>query len=166
MVVTQSNHEKYLRLSPESRVWIYQSNKPFDKNQQDQLAIQLDQFAQQWTAHNQALAAPAEIFHHQFPHLSPINVACTNQLDPRSLRCSQRGHDAKFVLQHANFMSWAASLDIVWTKVSFKGASNLTKVHFTLLEILHLANFVTIPIVGVSHSWAYHNWLNTTKIDC
>ncbi|WP_113663892.1 ABC transporter ATPase [Pedobacter nanyangensis] len=52
--------------SPQSKVWIYQSNRKF--TDQETTAIQdiLDRFVEQWTAHGQQLKAKAEIFYQYF----------------------------------------------------------------------------------------------------
>lgn len=50
----------------ESRVWIYQSNHPFDESTSAQIREELQAFARQWVSHNRALKAHAEILHNQF----------------------------------------------------------------------------------------------------
>lgn len=52
--------------APESRVWVYTAHRPL--TDEEALAAQqtLDVFARQWTAHNQALQAQAEVFQNQF----------------------------------------------------------------------------------------------------
>lgn len=42
---------------PQSKVWVYQANRPMTSAEQAQLQPQLQQFTRQWTAHNQALKA-------------------------------------------------------------------------------------------------------------
>ena len=46
-----------------------------------------------------------QIFQLQQIAASPPNVTCTNELDRRSPRCSQRSHDVKFVLRGTDFTS-------------------------------------------------------------
>ncbi|MBK6998178.1 MAG: hypothetical protein IPH31_26100 [Lewinellaceae bacterium] len=52
--------------SPHSRVWVYTSNRPLTEEESAFAQKNLDAFCQQWTAHNQALLAKAEVFENQF----------------------------------------------------------------------------------------------------
>ncbi len=52
--------------SPQSKVWIYQSDRVFTADEVSVLNKALAQFTQQWTAHNQQLKAKGEIQHHRF----------------------------------------------------------------------------------------------------
>ncbi len=47
--------------SPDSKVWIYQSSRPFTQDEIEALNIQLAAFAKQWTAHNAQLHAEATV---------------------------------------------------------------------------------------------------------
>jgi hypothetical protein len=51
--------------SPESRVWIYAAERPLTEAEAAAVQEALDEFAQRWTAHNQALQAAGELFHRQ-----------------------------------------------------------------------------------------------------
>ncbi|MDO8365587.1 MAG: hypothetical protein Q7T20_02235 [Saprospiraceae bacterium] len=51
--------------SPDSRVWVYTSNRPLTETESAFVQKNLDAFCQQWTAHNQALLAKAEVFENQ-----------------------------------------------------------------------------------------------------
>ena len=53
-------------LPPESRIWVYQSNRSF--REEELLLIQegLTQFLNQWTAHNQALEAAFDLPYNRF----------------------------------------------------------------------------------------------------
>lgn len=51
--------------SPDSRVWVYTSNRPLTAEESAFAQKNLDAFCQQWTAHNQALLAKAEVFENQ-----------------------------------------------------------------------------------------------------
>lgn len=42
---------------PQSKVWVYQANRPLESSEQASLAAKLQQFTRQWTAHNEALKA-------------------------------------------------------------------------------------------------------------
>lgn len=53
-------------LSPESRVWVYTSDRPLNEAEKQHAQSRLSAFCQQWTAHNQQLKAAAEIWGDQF----------------------------------------------------------------------------------------------------
>lgn len=48
-------------LSPDSKVWVFQANKPLAPHELQYIANALDTFCESWTAHNQALAASWEL---------------------------------------------------------------------------------------------------------
>lgn len=52
--------------SPESRVWVYTANRPLTDAEAQTARDALNAFVRQWTAHNQALKATAEVFQNQF----------------------------------------------------------------------------------------------------
>ncbi|MEM8524272.1 MAG: hypothetical protein AAGG68_06500 [Bacteroidota bacterium] len=56
----------YDTLLDTSRVWIYQSNRPFTDKELLEVRQYLQQFATQWVSHNRALRAFAEVYHNQF----------------------------------------------------------------------------------------------------
>lgn len=56
----------YEALSPQSRVWIYQSSRPFAPSEIPQIRQLLDQFATQWVSHNRQLKSHADLFHDRF----------------------------------------------------------------------------------------------------
>ena len=49
-----------------SRVWVYQSNRPFDGDEVEKINHQLSQFVDKWVSHNRALKAYGGIYHNQF----------------------------------------------------------------------------------------------------
>ncbi|MFN0173679.1 MAG: hypothetical protein ACKVU0_03435 [Saprospiraceae bacterium] len=55
-----------ITFSPDSRVWVYTSNRALTADESAIAQKNLDAFCQQWTAHNQALLAKAEVFENQF----------------------------------------------------------------------------------------------------
>jgi len=55
-----------MNISENSRVWIYQSDRPFTTEEEQAITQILHDFTKEWQAHGHALAALAEIFHHQF----------------------------------------------------------------------------------------------------
>ncbi|MCC7506062.1 MAG: hypothetical protein IT259_12215 [Saprospiraceae bacterium] len=52
-------------LSPETRLWIFLAERPLNEPETAFARQALDSFARQWTAHNQALRAKAEVFQNQ-----------------------------------------------------------------------------------------------------
>jgi len=58
--------DQYDNLSPQSRVWIYQSNRPLSEEETNALNIELADFAASWTSHNQQLHSFAKVYHQHF----------------------------------------------------------------------------------------------------
>ncbi len=52
--------------SPQSKVWIYQSNRKFTTEEAAEIQQTLDTFTQQWKAHGHQLKAKGEILHQYF----------------------------------------------------------------------------------------------------
>jgi hypothetical protein len=52
--------------SPQSKVWIYQSNRKFSDSETAEIATILEDFISKWTAHGHQLKARAEIFYQHF----------------------------------------------------------------------------------------------------
>ena len=52
--------------SPQSKVWIYQSNRRFTDQETSEIQDILNDFLVQWTAHGHQLKAKAEVFHQYF----------------------------------------------------------------------------------------------------
>ncbi len=52
--------------SPRSRVWIYTSDRRLTESETSYAQQKISAFCKQWTAHNQALLAAAEVFENQF----------------------------------------------------------------------------------------------------
>ena len=55
--------------SADSRIWVYTCNRKLTDGESLDVQQQLDSFCRQWTAHNQALQAVAEVFENQFVFL-------------------------------------------------------------------------------------------------
>ncbi len=55
-----------MEFSPESKIWIYQSNRELNELETSRLQQLLDDFVQTWTAHNQQLKAAAQVMYHRF----------------------------------------------------------------------------------------------------
>lgn len=51
--------------SPASRAWVYVSDRRLNDAETEQAQLQLSAFVRQWTAHNQALQAAAEVYDNQ-----------------------------------------------------------------------------------------------------
>lgn len=56
----------YDTLPADTRVWIYQSQRPFTESEATTIGNALQSFVQQWVSHNQQLKAHAFIKHRQF----------------------------------------------------------------------------------------------------
>ncbi len=56
----------YNELSPQSRVWIYQSNRPFSDSETTNIQQELSTFSQQWAAHGRGLKAYGKLYFQQF----------------------------------------------------------------------------------------------------
>jgi len=52
--------------SPQSKVWIYQSNRRFTDQEATEIQGILNDFIDQWTAHGHQLKAKAELYHNYF----------------------------------------------------------------------------------------------------
>ena len=52
--------------SPESRVWIYQSNRPFNEQEEKEINEQLFQFSQSWKSHTEPVKGFGKLFFRQF----------------------------------------------------------------------------------------------------
>ncbi|WPU99912.1 ABC transporter ATPase [Mucilaginibacter sp. cycad4] len=55
-----------MKFSPQSRVWIYQSNRKLTDLEVQQIQPELDRFATNWTAHNNQLKAKGEVRYNRF----------------------------------------------------------------------------------------------------
>ena len=53
-------------LPGETRVWIYQSDKPFSETMAAELRTVVNQFAQNWVSHNRQLRALGDVLHNRF----------------------------------------------------------------------------------------------------
>jgi len=56
----------YDAMPDNSKVWIYQSNRPFTEEELIKLQPILAQFANQWVSHNRQLKSFGQVFHNQF----------------------------------------------------------------------------------------------------
>ncbi len=57
-------------LPDNSRIWIYQSDRPFSADEKDLIQQMAENFVTQWTAHGKDLKAGARVFYNQFLVLS------------------------------------------------------------------------------------------------
>jgi len=55
-----------MSFSPQSRVWVYQSNRAFNNEEVKEIQQKLDDFTVQWTAHGHQLNAKAEVLYNFF----------------------------------------------------------------------------------------------------
>lgn len=56
----------YNALPPDSRVWIYQSNRAFSPTENDEIQDQVRQFIQQWQSHGKAVKAWGTLQYNRF----------------------------------------------------------------------------------------------------
>ena len=56
----------FQELPDDSRVWIYQANRPFKEEELEILKPQLDAFLKQWTAHGKDLRAGYDLPYNRF----------------------------------------------------------------------------------------------------
>ncbi len=66
-------------LAPDSRVWIYQSDRVLSDNETEQTGKLLHEFTKYWTAHNRELKAWGDVFYNRF-----IVLAVDNSVAPAS----------------------------------------------------------------------------------
>lgn len=55
-----------LGFSDDSRVWIYQADRPFDETDIDRVNADIEAFCAQWTSHNRELRATGGVMHDRF----------------------------------------------------------------------------------------------------
>lgn len=56
----------YEQLPSETRVWIYQSNRPLVEEESARAKVALEDFARQWVSHNNQLHAYCDVWHQRF----------------------------------------------------------------------------------------------------
>ncbi|MEM9917601.1 MAG: hypothetical protein AAF990_05860 [Bacteroidota bacterium] len=56
----------YNALSADSRVWIYQSSRPFNQDELAVLKEQINRFTTEWVSHNRQLKAFGDVYYQQF----------------------------------------------------------------------------------------------------
>ncbi len=66
----------FSNLSPESRIWVYQSNRKLTSDEKDFIINKAELFLTEWTAHGHDLQAGVEIIHDQFIVIG-VNEAVT-----------------------------------------------------------------------------------------
>ncbi|MBC7565549.1 MAG: ABC transporter ATPase [Pedobacter sp.] len=55
-----------MNFSPQSKIWIYQSDRAFNKEEVVAIEQKISEFASQWKAHGHQLQAKAEVLHNFF----------------------------------------------------------------------------------------------------
>lgn len=57
---------QYEQLPAATRLWIYQSDRPFSEAEVAEIREQVRGFVGQWVSHNRALRAFGDVYHHRF----------------------------------------------------------------------------------------------------
>ena len=55
-----------IALPDHSKVWVYQSNKPFSESEKEDVRYEIRQFVDNWTSHQMPVEAYGNLFHQQF----------------------------------------------------------------------------------------------------
>lgn len=56
----------HTNLPPHTRVWVYQSNRPFTDQETEEIQLKAAAFAKSWVSHSQQLQAAAVLTHNRF----------------------------------------------------------------------------------------------------
>lgn len=78
-----------MNFSPQSRVWIYQSNRRLNDQEVIEIEQSLNNFTSQWKAHGYPLKAKAEVLHHHFAILIVDETETEAQVSGCSTSASQ-----------------------------------------------------------------------------
>lgn len=65
-VATISDPKVFQQLPPSTRMWIYQSNRPFSEEDVPKVREYIRQFVRSWASHNVQLAAYGDLLHRRF----------------------------------------------------------------------------------------------------
>ena len=57
---------KFNEMSPASRIWVYQSDRELNPQEETEITVSLGNFLQQWAAHGSDLQAAPAVLHHHF----------------------------------------------------------------------------------------------------
>lgn len=57
---------EYNKMTPTSKVWVYQSNRKLTPTEVEKIKAQTDEFEKEWDSHGKILTANISIFHHLF----------------------------------------------------------------------------------------------------
>lgn len=62
----QSHQQLFTNLPDNSRVWIYQSNRPLTEQETQQASALIKEFVQRWTSHSEKVVADGAVVYNQF----------------------------------------------------------------------------------------------------
>ena len=87
-----------MSFSPQSKVWVYQSNRKLTAEEVREIQQQLDEFTEQWKAHGHQLKAKGEIFYQYFIVLTADQEAaqstgCSIDASVRLIKEIERKYD-------------------------------------------------------------------------
>jgi hypothetical protein len=89
-------HVPFESLPDTTRIWIYQSNRPFTPNEVDTISNTLLAFTNQWTAHGEPLKSSFKIEYNQFVALAVdegLNMASGCSIDSSTRIFKQLGNE-------------------------------------------------------------------------
>lgn len=113
-------------LSPNSRIWIYQSSRVLAPKEQSILLTETESFLRQWTAHGQTLQAGTQIFFDRFLIIGTneeVNEASGCSIDKSVNFIKQLGD--KFNIDFLDRSMIAYKLDDIVNLVDFRNAKHL-----------------------------------------
>ena len=157
------NTEKIQRMRNNARVWIYQSNRELSATETEQIELQLKDFTQTWTAHNQQLLAAGFINYNRFIILmvDESNAGASGCSIDKSVHFMQ-SIEKQFSIKLFDRMNIAYKLDYAVASVSahefekliLSGAVNSETIVFNNLADtkLELATNWELPLAQLWHA--------------
>ncbi|SFH20065.1 ABC transporter ATPase [Pedobacter insulae] len=158
--------------SPQSKIWIYQSNRAFTANEVIEIQQKLDEFTAQWTAHGHQLKAKAEIRYNFFIVLivdqeSANATGCSIDSSVRVIKEIEQTYNVDLfdrfnVAYKINDEVYVNSKEDFETLISIKNVTSETIVFNNLVQTL--AEYETkweVPLVQSWHNMIFAEQLNS-----
>ncbi|MCX2479061.1 ABC transporter ATPase [Pedobacter sp. MC2016-15] len=152
-----------MSFSPQSKVWIYQGDRPFTETEMTSIRAQLDDFTSQWKAHGHQLQAKAEILYNYFivfivDEATAGTTGCSIDASVRIIK----GFEQEYGIDLFNRFNMAYKVDdkvVVVNKEDFETLISINKVNRDTIVfnnlVQTLADFETKWEVPFKDSW--HN---------